>query len=216
MTEVKRARRTKEGVKKTMKRTISILSTLCCLCFSHACSQPKQPSSQPAAQQPAAQPASKSAEQSPDVIVIRGVLINKDGSVASGKKVVAYPLDKKGTPLIVQVEKQSDKPGFVSLDVWNPKSESDSEGGFTIRMPRISRIGKEPITEVSLSLNEPPGGWAAFTVSEIQYSTADKKVERAYANEAKGLALLRKADQILRVKLEEGVNEVDVGKIVIE
>jgi len=150
------------------------------------------------------------------VIVIRGVLINKDGSVASGKKVVAYPLDKKGTPLIVQVEKQSDKPGFVSLDVWNPKGESDGEGAFAISMPRISRIGKEPVTEVSLSLNEPPGGWASFTVSEIQYSTGDKKVERAYTSEAKGLALLRKVDQILRVKLEEGASEVEVGKIAVE
>ncbi len=69
---------------------------------------------------------------------------------------------------------------------------------------------------MSLSLDEPPGGWASFTVSEIQYATADKKVERGYTNEAKGLALRRKADQILRVKLEEGANEVDVGKVVIE
>jgi len=198
----------------TMNRQIIIFSTLCWFSLLPGCSQSQQPSP-PAAQQPAAQPASKSAEQSPDVIVIRGVIVNKDGSVASGKKVVAYPLDKKGTPLIVQVEKESDKPGFVSLNVWNPKSESDSQGGFTISMPRVSRIGKETIVEIALSLNEPPGGWGTFTVSEIQYTTADKKVERAYTNEAKGLALLRKADQILRVKIESA-NEVDVGQIMVE
>jgi hypothetical protein len=199
---------------KTMQRKVMILATFCWFSLLPGCSQQQQPS-QPAAQQPAALPASKSAEQPPDVIVIRGVLVNKDGSVASGKKVVAYPLDKKGTPLIVQVEKESDKPGFVSLNVWNPKSESDSEGGFTISMPRVSRIGKEPVVEIAFGLNEPPGGWASFTVSEIQYSTGDKKVERAYANEAKGLALLRKANQIVRVKIE-GANEVDVGKILVE
>ena len=200
---------------KTMKRQLTIASALCWFSLLHGCNQPKPPSSEPAAQQPA-QPASKSAEQSPDVVVIKGFLVNRDGSAASGKKVVAYPLDKKGTPLIVQVEKASDKPGFVSLDLWNPKSESDAEGGFTISMPRLSRIGNEPVTEVSLGLNEPPGGWGSFTVSEIQYATADKKVERAYANEAKGLSLLRKADQIIRVKLEDGATEIDVGHIVIE
>jgi hypothetical protein len=143
-------------------------------------------------------------------------LINKDGSAASRKKVVAYPLDKQGNPLIIQVEKEGDKPGFVSLNVWNPSAESAADGNFLIELPRLARIGKEDVTEVSLGLNNPPGGWASFTVSELQYANADKKVERAYANQAKGLNLLRKTDQALRIRVDASANQVDVGKIVVE
>lgn len=157
---------------------------------------------------------------SADSFNLKGSLVNKDGAPAGGQEVVIYPLNRKGAPLIVQVMKEGDKPGFVGLEVWNPKSKTDASGSFTIVIPRVSQIGDDPFSDIAIGLKEPPGGWASFTVIEMQYASPEKKKEKAFVMSADGkerdLDLLRKSGTTLTINLTGRSGDLDLGKVVIE
>jgi hypothetical protein len=181
--------------------------------FVPACFQARPPAPQQSTQQPASTPEPE--KRSLDTLIIKGVMARKDGSPAGGQSVTAYPLDKSGTPLFISVI--DDKPGEMGpLKTWNPQTKSDPSGRFEIQMPRISRIGNDPVTEVSLGLGTTPDGLITFIVSSIAYVNPDKKEEKCFVKAEKRLPLLRDGNTVLKVKADQNSTEVDLGKITIQ
>ena len=141
--------------------------------FLNACSPRASTTPEPPAPQAVA-PTPEPAKTSPDSIAITGTLVNADGSPASGKTVSLHPLDKKGTPCFVSVFEESEG-GGATPKPWNPKTETDATGRFTLTMPPIARLGNDPLKEVALGVEaKPEGGWVAGLVSRIHYSTPGK------------------------------------------
>lgn len=102
------------------------------------------------------------------------------------------------------------------MELWSPKSKSDTGGRFTISLPRISRIGKDAIAEVALSLSEPAGGWTTMTVADIEFADLKETTERCFvATAGRQLSLLSNEKGPLKVKIEEKAGEVDLGRIIV-
>lgn len=155
-----------------------------------------------------AQPMAEPTAVRSDALRIRGVLVKKNGSALKGKTVIAYPLDARGSAIIVNfVDEQS---------LWNPKTQTDAEGSFMISVPRVIRIGEDSVSEVCLGLDEPPGGRVNVTVVSIQYANQNKKTDFGFARKSDELSILRQGDEIVRVKFDEQADEVNLGKIVID
>jgi hypothetical protein len=145
------------------------------------------------------------------VLRIKGVLVDRRGTPMKGKTLIVYPLDEKGVPIQASV---IGKDGVVLR--WNPRATTDDQGSFVLSMPRISKIGNDMISEASLSLKELPGGLVTVTVWKIEYVDPAKKAEMGLVRKEGKLPLLRRDKDILKIKLGEKANEMDLGNIVIE
>ena len=152
------------------------------------------------AEQPSASPAAST-------VTITGVLTKADGTPAKAQKVVAYPLDGEGEPIIVN----SMAGGTVGL--WNPKTETDATGRFVLKIATVSAIGPDKVAAVGLGLSEPPGGLVTGTVWGMRFSDAAKKEEMVFVRKG-GIRLLRSASAIVKVELAAGPR-ADLGKITI-
>lgn len=188
------------------------------LCFFvvliQACSQPAPVNSDQPVQQAAASP--EVAKSDPDMIIIKGILVNQDGSPASGKSVTLHPLDKKGTPLFVSVFEETES-GGATPKPWNPKAETDGEGRFELKMLRISRVGDDALKEVALAVDaKPQGGWVEGMVSKLYYVNKDKEEDLCFLKDDASIKLLRLGGNVLKVKVDDNAPDTDLGKISIQ
>lgn len=166
-------------------------------------------STQPAAtnQQTEAPPANS--------IVVKGVLLNADGSPAAGRTVTLHPLDKKGAPLFVSVFEETGN-GGATPKPWNPKSESDNEGRFSLVFPRIDRFGDDPLKEIVLAVDaKPQGGWVTGMVSKIHYADKGKEEDLCFLKEDASIKLVRNGGGVLKISVADSPNEVDVGTVAV-
>ncbi len=197
----------------THSRVFSICICILCLLL-HACSQAGQKTSEQPTQQVTATP--EPAKDSADSIIIKGILVNQDGSPASGKSVTIHPLDKKGTPLFVSVFEETES-GGATPKPWNPKAETDGEGRFELKMPRIERLGDDPLKEVALAVGaRPQGGWVTGMVSKLYYVNKDKKEDMCFLKDDASIKLLRVGNNVLKVKVDENAADADLGKLTLQ
>jgi hypothetical protein len=143
-------------------------------------------------------------------LTITGILLKADGTPATATPVIAYPLDGGGSALAVNT---MDKQGQMVL--WNAQTKSGANGRFTLRVPHVSSIGEKTISSVGLGLSEPPGGLVSGTIWEITYADPAKEKTYAFVYEGKGVNLLRRGGEVLKVTYEQGP-EADLGQVVIE
>jgi hypothetical protein len=191
---------------------------LICICIlsvlNYACSQAGQDSAvQPT---PQAEATPEVAKADPDTIIIKGILVNQNGSPASGKSVTIHPIDKKGAPLFVSVFEETEGGGAIPKP-WNPKAETDGEGRFELKMPRISRVGDDALKEVALAVDaKPQGGWVAGMVSKLYYVNKDKEEDLCFLKDDASIKLLRVGGNVLKVKVNENAPDTDLGKISLQ
>jgi len=197
-----------------MKSTASCMAAALCLlgfCGLQAYSQAVRPPAGSASKPTARRDLSDSLARQPAYTLrIRGALVNKDGSPSKGQVVIAYPLDGEGTAISINT---LDDKGHMVL--WNPKTECDAQGRFTISMPRVASIGPDAIAEIALGLDEPPGGIVTGIVVGIKYADPNKKEQFGFVRKPDGLSLLRREKDLVRVKMDEKSAEVELGKIVL-
>lgn len=193
-----------------MYRSISYIAGFCVsVALMQACARPRSSNVAPAAQPAASPDKPRPAE---DSFAIKGILANADGSPAAGKIVSAHPLDKKGTPLFVSIFEVT-QGGGATPKPWNPKAETDGNGRFGLTMPRISRLGDDPLKEVALAADaKPEGGWVVGTISRIYYTDKAKKEDMCFLKEDKNIKLLRSGNDVLKIRVDENTSDVDVGK----
>lgn len=159
-------------------------------------------------------PALQSWSQQPSAALrIRGVLAKKNGSPLKGRTVAAYPLDAKGSAIsVLSLDAQG------KLGNWNPSAQTDAAGSFVISFPRIASIGEDPVIEVCLAVNPPPVGSPKVMVVSIHHVDPNKAAEKALkVLEVKNdkLTILRKGSEVLRVRMDEKADEIDLGQIVV-
>lgn len=151
-----------------------------------------------------------------DTIAVVGSLVDKNGGPVVGRLVSIHPLDNKGVPLFVSIFEETGS-GGVTPKPWNPRAETTAEGRFELQMPRVSKIGDDPLKEVALAIDaKPAGGWVVGKVSTLTYADPNKKEDMCFTKDDPKLKLLRNESGVLKIDLASGAGPIDVGKIVVD
>lgn len=144
-----------------------------------------------------------------DGLRVTGTLTKADGTPMAGRRVFAFPVDSQGTALVVNTLGDGGR-----VELWNPVATSDKQGRFRLEIPLLAKIGDEEISEVSLSVDEPPGGIVTVTVVKMTWADPKKKESFGMMRKESSLAFLRSGATPLRVKLAKGSK--DVGSVIAE
>jgi hypothetical protein len=155
----------------------------------------------------------KDASLQPYTLRVTAVLVNKEGVPQKSRKVIAYPITAENQALLVRTM----PPGYV-YKIWNPMIETDSSGKFVFEVPLVKRIDKKPIREIVIGVNTPGGGLSVRSETGIEFVDPNLKAEACLTREVaiKELSLLRRGNELVKVKIGTQSKEVDLGKIVID